>query len=196
MMEKKFENQTMENIGARVRECRKNMRFTQKQLASMINRTESSINKYERGVIEIPLEVLHNIAEVLEVDENYLLFGQTASSDNSVAKIAKTEEGAYYITRLLKDSFQKRPAKERKNIVSALQFLQENQDLFLVVTESLDEAIREFPYFEDKTYPVGIITMFSEYLSTLKKFSISDEDAAMLVKLFTRTKEIMDKTEE
>ena len=41
--------------------------MTQKELASKIQRTESSIRKYEKGLITIPLNILEEIASALGV---------------------------------------------------------------------------------------------------------------------------------
>jgi len=42
-------------------------KFTQQELADKIGKTESSIRKYEKGLVTIPLDVLNKIATVLEV---------------------------------------------------------------------------------------------------------------------------------
>lgn len=57
-----------EIIGKKIRKRRKQFRLTQKQLAERIGRTESSIQKYEAGKVEIPFNVLEDIAKTLEVE--------------------------------------------------------------------------------------------------------------------------------
>lgn len=52
-------------IGANIKKYRKEKKITQKQLAELIGKTESSIQKYEAGKVEIPTSVLNNIAEKL-----------------------------------------------------------------------------------------------------------------------------------
>lgn len=42
-------------------------KFTQQELADQIGKTESSIRKYEKGLVTIPLDVLNRIANALEV---------------------------------------------------------------------------------------------------------------------------------
>lgn len=52
-------------IGKNIKKLRKEKKLTQKQLGSLIGKTESSIQKYESGVTEIPRSVLEKIAAVL-----------------------------------------------------------------------------------------------------------------------------------
>lgn len=61
------------NVGIRIKQLRKEMKLTQKQLAEKINKTESSIQKYESGNVEIPHSVIENIAETLNTTVSYLL---------------------------------------------------------------------------------------------------------------------------
>lgn len=53
-------------IGMNIKKYRKE-RFTQQELADKIGKTESSIRKYEKGLVTIPLDVLNKIAETLEI---------------------------------------------------------------------------------------------------------------------------------
>lgn len=54
------------DIGKRIKQYRKG-KMTQKELAAKIHRTESSIRKYEKGLITIPLNILEEIASALGV---------------------------------------------------------------------------------------------------------------------------------
>lgn len=51
-------------IGARIKELRKG-KMTQQELADKIRKTESSIRKYEKGLVLAPLDVLEEIAKAL-----------------------------------------------------------------------------------------------------------------------------------
>ncbi|MCB7321273.1 helix-turn-helix domain-containing protein [Lacrimispora sp. 210928-DFI.3.58] len=53
-------------IGDNIKKYRLYKGLTQKQLASLIGKTESSIQKYEAGKVEIPRKVLFNIAKQLD----------------------------------------------------------------------------------------------------------------------------------
>lgn len=65
-----------DETGARIREARKNKKITQKQLAKILNKSESSIQKYESGEVEIPNSVLEDIAKALDTTTIYLLIGR------------------------------------------------------------------------------------------------------------------------
>lgn len=55
----------LEYIGSQIRKYRKRENMTQKELAQRIGKTESSIRKYEKGLVDIPNVVLEKIANVL-----------------------------------------------------------------------------------------------------------------------------------
>ena len=52
-------------IGKSIKQFRQRRNLTQNELASLIGKTGSSIQKYESGVTEVPLSVLEKIAHVL-----------------------------------------------------------------------------------------------------------------------------------
>lgn len=62
-----------ETLGERIKEKRKNKKITQKQLAKILNKSESSIQKYESDEVEIPHSVVEEIAKVLHTTVPYLL---------------------------------------------------------------------------------------------------------------------------
>lgn len=66
-------NEDFKEIGNRIRMIRKMKKVTQKELATAINRTESSVAKYEQGRVEIPRSVLIGIANFLDADTADLL---------------------------------------------------------------------------------------------------------------------------
>ena len=70
-------------IGKRIREARKAKGITQKELGTEISRTESSIAKYEQGLVEIPNSVLQSIASALGVSVDYF-FGKNSDSNVKV----------------------------------------------------------------------------------------------------------------
>lgn len=64
----------MKNIvGLNIKKFRKEKKLTQMQLADLIGKHESSIRKYEKGLTDIPNEVIMKIADTLEVTPAELL---------------------------------------------------------------------------------------------------------------------------
>ena len=66
------ENLNDNKIGMNIKKYRKG-KFTLQGLADKIGKTESSIWKYEKGHITIPLDVLNRIATALEVEVSDLM---------------------------------------------------------------------------------------------------------------------------
>jgi transcriptional regulator with XRE-family HTH domain len=63
------------HVGARVRERRIMLGFTQQQLADLIGVTYQQAHKYERGINRISAGRLYEIAHVLSVPVNYFFEG-------------------------------------------------------------------------------------------------------------------------
>lgn len=71
-------------IGENIYAYRKAKRLTQKQLGEKIGRTESSIQKYEKGDVEIPNSVLQAIADSLDVTYNRLVDWNIQEASNQL----------------------------------------------------------------------------------------------------------------
>src|ERR1700683_5607912 len=63
------------HVGARVRERRIMLGFTQQQLADLIGVTYQQAHKYERGINRVSAGRLYEIAHVLSVPVNYFFEG-------------------------------------------------------------------------------------------------------------------------
>lgn len=72
------------DIGKNIYTYRKAKRLTQKQLGEKIDRAESSIQKYEKGEIEIPNSVLQTIADALDVTYNQLVNWDLQETTNEI----------------------------------------------------------------------------------------------------------------
>ena len=68
-------------IGSRIRECRKELGYSQEQLAEMLYMKKSTICKYEKDLHDIPAGVLSDLAKALKTSPNYLLFGETEGDE-------------------------------------------------------------------------------------------------------------------
>lgn len=80
-------------IGMNIKKYRKG-KFTQQELADKIGKTESSIRKYEKGLVTIPLDVLNKIATALEVKVADLM---------GISDYLEDEEQAVHETTSFKD---------------------------------------------------------------------------------------------
>lgn len=81
-------------LGERIKEARKEKGITQKELATLIKKGFSTVQKYEIDVIEPPVSVLQKIADVLEIPPSRLIIGvegKKISEMNSEELVAITE---------------------------------------------------------------------------------------------------------
>lgn len=60
-------------IAAKIKKARKNLGMTKKELAEIMGLHESSISKYETGKVDFPVSRIRDLAEILGVDESWLL---------------------------------------------------------------------------------------------------------------------------
>lgn len=68
-------------IATNIQQARKNAKLTQAQLADKIGKGVSTVQKYELGLANPPIEVMRKIAEVLEVPLTDLIVQETADSE-------------------------------------------------------------------------------------------------------------------
>lgn len=61
------------NIGERIKYARKKAKMTQTELAKKINKTFSTVQKYEQNIIQPPIDVINDISKALDVPDGYLL---------------------------------------------------------------------------------------------------------------------------
>lgn len=73
------------HVGARVRERRIMLGFTQQQLADLIGVTYQQAHKYERGINRISAGRLYEIAHVLSVPVNYFFEGLDGNPARAVS---------------------------------------------------------------------------------------------------------------
>ncbi len=64
----------------RLRDLREDNDLTQRQLAKMLNMPQSQYNRYERGLRDIPTDILIQLADIYSTSTDYLL-GRTNNSE-------------------------------------------------------------------------------------------------------------------
>jgi transcriptional regulator with XRE-family HTH domain len=74
-----------QHVGARVRERRIMLGFTQQQLADLIGVTYQQAHKYERGINRISAGRLFEISRVLSVPVNYFFDGFDSHDSRSIS---------------------------------------------------------------------------------------------------------------
>lgn len=66
----------MNSFGKKLRECREAKKFSQSELAKLLNTNHSIIGKYERDEVKPSIDVVKKIADELETTVGFLL-GET-----------------------------------------------------------------------------------------------------------------------
>lgn len=69
---------TME-VGKRIRGMRKKRDMTLEELAAEIHKSKATISKYEKGEISVDIETLYEIADVLHIHVEQLLYNRPAA---------------------------------------------------------------------------------------------------------------------
>lgn len=111
------------SIGIRIKERRQLLRMTQEELAIRSGYTSrSSINKIERGIVDLPRSKIIAIAEALGTTPSYILFGQDQEEENPPAepKLTEGEEKLLKLIRLMPDEMKKQYVELLESTLRAL----------------------------------------------------------------------------
>lgn len=109
------------NIGDKIKEIRKSKKLTQKQLAELVDLSEISIRRYEKGINRPTFEILDKIAKALETPLSDILI---VESDPNLINVNQSIDE-------LKEQF----INTNKERDSYLRNLQDPQLAFLVLCE-------------------------------------------------------------
>lgn len=117
------------SIGKKIKNIRKSLGLTQRELGDKIGKSEISIRKYESGSTNIPVEVLLKIAYALNVDPKEIvsdigegfdhieIFKQyLESKDHYVNDILFIEEMESHISEYVKFKLYERSLNEKNKI--------------------------------------------------------------------------------
>lgn len=88
-------------LGTRIRQERININMTQEALAEKANISASFMGQIERGDRKLSLETLVNIAKVLDVSIDYLVYGKRKSSAETDRLISLINESTVQETEML-----------------------------------------------------------------------------------------------
>ena len=77
-----------EQIGMRIKACRKQKHLTQEKLAECLDVSSHYIYELERGVNTMSLYTLNDLSTCLEVSSDYLLYGKDNTDSNPIPEDA------------------------------------------------------------------------------------------------------------
>ena len=69
-------NNTINEIGNRIKQCRKAKGYTQIQIAQELNLSERQYSRFETGEISCNTKYLYEIISILDDSADYILFGK------------------------------------------------------------------------------------------------------------------------
>ena len=126
----------LQEIGTRIRTLRQQIGLSQDDLAHLAGYTSrSSINKIEKGLVDLPQSKISLIASALGVSPTYLLYGDKYPQQNTTPTESELDEGEKIWLDLyhrisedsrdmlvkLVDAFDSLPAEERKFLLSVIE---------------------------------------------------------------------------
>lgn len=148
-------------IGEKIKEIRKKNKLTQSELAKKIDKTLSSIQKYEKGDIDISFNVLNKIAQVLNTDLSYLLGFNI--NDNYKIEMTKEFESKFnnIYDEIVKNKDEK-PSYIEKNLLASK------------IDELLEHNLKEYIFQHEKLYkleytPIEIELLINKMLRNIKE---------------------------
>ncbi len=100
-----MEKVSLTEIGKRIQQRRKQMGYTQEQIANMMDVSIQMVSNLERGNKSIRIENLINLCQILQVSVDYILTGRNTELDNTVLfkKILQLSGKSRQIVELLVD---------------------------------------------------------------------------------------------
>ncbi|WP_204780375.1 helix-turn-helix transcriptional regulator [Limosilactobacillus oris] len=108
------------SLANRIKEARKSKRYTQKDLASLLNVKPATVSGWEVGRNEPSLDMLHKLSNVLGVSFEYLtgVVSQTSDDDHPLTRNQKLV--AYSIDPDISD-------EERQDIIEMVKIAMKNR---------------------------------------------------------------------
>lgn len=99
------------NMGTRMKQARKELHFTQEDMAEKLGISVKHYSGIERGVAGISLETLVNVSNTLNVSLDYLVKGTEMSED--------------YIPQRLTELYLNYPVEKRADIIRILELIEQ-----------------------------------------------------------------------
>ena len=78
-------------VGERIQDLRKKKGYSQEKLAAHLNMSRQAVAKWEQNVCEPSLDCLNSMAELFEVDLDYLITGKVAKEEKAESVIHEKE---------------------------------------------------------------------------------------------------------
>lgn len=189
-------------IGSRIKHYRNNLRLTQKELGEEIRRSAIAIRKYEKGDIEVPLDVLKSICSVLKVSLFELMSKESLSTVSDDFLLSTAKENNISVSDLINtgrtmyiDEVDRGIALDLK--LQAIEGESKSIKIYQRATTDIERIASKYPHDSDT-----VLNIFSrvEYLISglyLKKgdsnLNITSENIALLDELTSKLVELTER---
>lgn len=183
-------------LGNNIKAARKAKKMTQKELATKIGKTESSIRKYEKGFCDIPNSVIEAIAKSLDVSVFEITNGIYPSEPKNVAEYLNMGEKIHQL-RKQAGLTQKELAEKVGVSDTAIMRYEKNQriprketlnKLAAVLNTTPSDLMGFMDEWERLYNSDGRLALESELLSKIA--DLYGADAAKLLELFNELNEL------
>mgnify|MGYP002519660890 CR=1 FL=1 len=115
----------LKEIGERIRQKRKQLGITQDALAQMAGYTSrSSINKIEKGLVDLPRSKIVEIAEALNTTPAYLMGWEEEKNPPAEPQLTEGEEKLLKLIRLMPEEMKKQYTELLEATLKALGLIQ------------------------------------------------------------------------
>lgn len=113
------------SIGIRIKELRQNLKMTQEELALRSGYTSrSSINKIEKGLVDLPRSKIVEIAEALNTTPAYLMGWEEKENPPAEPVLTEGEEKLLKLIRLMPEEMKKQYTELLEATLKALGLIQ------------------------------------------------------------------------
>ena len=143
-------NMNNQKIGKFIHQCRKEKGLTQKQLGDLLNVSDKSVSKWERGICLPDVSLFIPLCQIFEIDLNELFLGERILQENKDQKIQDS---------LLPVIYQNQKLSQIKKwiiilffILFPLIFLQWNLKFYTILSMSYDRHIYLLTLFYIPSY--------------------------------------------
>jgi transcriptional regulator with XRE-family HTH domain len=152
-------------LGLLIKEKRKKKNLTQKEFGEKIGKTESSIRKYEKGLIKIPNDVLEKIANFFNFPFSYFI---SLEYDNQLNEKLKDSYQKEVVKKVIEEDNNLIPVK--RNFLPVEKMLIENKiddDIWNAIQEYIGHRFLRYKMEIDKYELHSITEKVFDYLKTL-----------------------------
>ena len=147
-------------IGERIRQARKAQRYTQAEVAEMINMSSKNFSQLERGATGLSLATLIALCKSLDVSADYILFGMEENKQNNT------------VTKLLSKLDEKEQLYAERNVIGG-------REILLPIKKALVAYLKSYGIVNDyRAYKLALDRFLSRRLDLTEYYQEPFDEAS------------------